>query len=111
MSFNLNNLDSKELEKIQIMNSFAGMNPTGQLLFNNGIFKSQGNPAQIVTTASLQKKSLENTANNSYSSNSIQINENFENYIKKDFKYKINKKELILFICLLFLSIFIFFQK
>jgi hypothetical protein len=82
MNLNMNSLNSEELKKIQIMNNLAGMNPTGQLLFDNGIFKSQGNPALIVTNSTLQKKNLEKTANNSYNSNvntPVKISETFQN--------------------------------
>ena len=82
MNLNMNSLNSEELKKIQIMNNLAGMNPTGQLLFDNGIFKSQGNPALIVTNSTLQKKNLEKTANNSYNSNAntpVKISETFQN--------------------------------
>ncbi len=109
MSFNLNSLNSSELEKLQIMNSLAGMNPTGQLLLNKGVFQSQGNPAQIVTTASLQKKSLQNSANNSYSSNSVQISEKFEN--KKMINYNLIHYDLILFFILLIICIYILLKK
>jgi hypothetical protein len=108
---NMSNLDKDELKKIQIMNSFVGMNPTGQLSLNNGVFKSQGNPAQIMTTAALQKQSLQSSANNTLNQTSnVKVNETFENKFENK-KNILFSKQSILFIILFSISIFIFYKN
>ena len=66
--------------RLNVMNQIAGMNPTGQLLFQNGVFKSLGNPAQIVTSNTLQTMNLNNTSTNTPVNTNQKVTvEGFEN--------------------------------
>ncbi len=112
MEFNISTLNAEDLRKIQIMNNLAGMNPTGQLILNNGVFKSIGNPAQIVTTSTLQQQSLQSSANNSFNSNSntpIQISENFENKSNNLINfYNIDNIYFVFFVIIILLLLFLY---
>lgn len=99
-------LSDKEKKEIEIMNSIAGFNPTGQMTLKNGIFLPQGNPAQVVSITTLQKQSLSNIQNNTLNTQSLTpttIQENFTNSNKSG--YNIN-----LLIVLLMISIFVLYK-
>ncbi len=70
-------------EKVKIWDQIAGMNPTGQMLYQNGTFKPKGNIAQIVTPQQLQSQNLEKTATNTPVSQKVTV-EGFENQKKDD---------------------------
>ncbi len=67
-------------EKIKIWDQIAGLNPTGQMSFQNGVLKSLGNIAQIVTPQQLQAQNLEKTATNTPISQKVSV-EGFENKV------------------------------
>ncbi len=70
-------------EKVKIWDQIAGMNPTGQMLYENGTFKPKGNIAQIVTPQQLQSQNLEKTATNTPVSQKVTV-EGFENQNLKE---------------------------
>jgi hypothetical protein len=91
-------------EKIKIWDQLAGMNPTGQMMYKNGILKSKGNIAQILTPQQLQSKNLDKTAINNPISQNIQI-EGFENMKNGDTFFKIHH---LVYGLLLLICVFIF---
>ncbi len=67
-------------EKIKIWDQIAGLNPTGQMSFQNGVLKPLGNIAQIVTPQQLQAQNLEKTSTNTPVSQKVSV-EGFENKV------------------------------
>jgi hypothetical protein len=67
-------------EKINIWDQIAGLNPTGQMSFQNGVLKPLGNIAQIVTPQQLQSQNLDKTATNTPVSQKVTV-EGFENRV------------------------------
>lgn len=67
-------------EKIKIWDQIAGLNPTGQMSFQNGVLKPLGNIAQIVTPQQLQSQNLDKTATNTPVSQKVTV-EGFENCV------------------------------
>lgn len=70
-------------EKVKIWDQLAGLNPTGQMSFQNGVLKPLGNIAQIVTPQQLQSQNLDKTATNTPVSEKVTV-EGFENRISFD---------------------------
>lgn len=84
-------------EKVKIWDQIAGLNPTGQMSFQNGVLKPLGNIAQIVTPQQLQSQNLDKTATNTPVSQKVTSTtdssfpqsgkltvEGFENYVSFD---------------------------
>ena len=69
-----------EKEKVKIWDQIAGLNPTGQMSFQNGVLKPLGNIAQIVTPQQLQSQNLDKTATNTPVSQKVTV-EGFENSV------------------------------
>lgn len=67
-------------EKVKIWDQIAGLNPTGQMRFQNGVLKPLGNIAQIVTPQQLQSQNLGKTATNTPVSQKVTV-EGFENSV------------------------------
>jgi hypothetical protein len=80
-------------EKMKIWDQIAGLNPTGQMSFKNGVLKPLGNIAQIVSPQQLQSQNLDKTATNTPVSQKVTV-EGFENsfsFKQKDDDIKIRR--------------------
>lgn len=69
---------SKNEEQMKIWDQLAGLNPTGQMTFQNGVLKPLGNISKIVTSQQLQSQNLAKTATNTPVSQNITV-EGFNN--------------------------------
>lgn len=67
-----------EEEKMKIWDQIAGLNPTGQMMYQNGVLKQKGNISQVLTPQQLQTKNLQKTSTNTPVSENIKV-EGFEN--------------------------------
>ncbi len=74
-------VSKEEMKRIQLMNQFIGLNPTGQIeLTENGTFKTLGNPARVVSPMMLQTQSLEKASTNTPidTQSQVTVKEGFE---------------------------------
>jgi len=78
-------MNEQEMYQMRMMNQIVGLNPTGQVLFKNGKFQTQGNPAMIMNTQTLQSQRLDQSSQNDVwnTNQKVVVQEGFINLLEQ----------------------------